>query len=134
MAVEGLATVESGFGPTETMDRLEEGVKALGMAIFARIDHGAGAQKAGLELRPTELLIFGAAKGGTPLMQVAQTIGVDLPLKALVWRDEAGATWISWNDPVWLARRHGLGKEAEQIAARMGATLRSAAEKAAGRE
>jgi uncharacterized protein (DUF302 family) len=95
------------------MNRLETAVKAKGMTVFARIDHAAGAASAGLPLRPTELVIFGNAKGGTPLMQSVQTIGIDLPLKALVWQDAAGKTWLSYNDPEWLAKRHGLGGETE---------------------
>jgi len=95
------------------MNRLEAAVKAKGMTVFARIDHSAGASAVGLSLNPTEVLIFGNAKGGTPLMQAAQTIGIDLPLKALVWQDASGSTWLSYNDPAWLARRHGLsGTEA----------------------
>jgi uncharacterized protein (DUF302 family) len=83
------------------------------MIVFARIDHAAGAAQVALALRPTEVLIFGSPKGGTPLMQSVQTIGIDLPLKALVWQDAAGATWLSYNDPTWLAKRHGAGREAE---------------------
>ena len=78
------------------------------MTVFARIDHAEGATLVGLSLRPTEVLIFGNAKGGTPLMQAAQSIGIDLPLKALVRQDASGETWLSWNDPAWLAARHGL--------------------------
>lgn len=107
MSVVGLITIRSAFGPDETMQRLRAAVEAKGMTIFAHIDHAAGATAAGLPLRPTDLLIFGAAKGGTPLMQAAQTAGIDLPLKALVWRDADGATWLSYNDPAWLAERHG---------------------------
>jgi uncharacterized protein (DUF302 family) len=107
VTIEGLITVPSRFGPTETMDRLEAEIKAKGLTIFARIDHAAGAAEVGLALRPTELLIFGNAKGGTPLMQVAQTIGIDLPLKALVFQDEQGRTSLAYNDPAWLAKRHG---------------------------
>ena len=113
MAADGLTTLRSSLGPKDTMNRLEAEVKAKGMAIFARIDHAAGAAEVGLSLRPTEVLIFGNARGGTPLMQSAQTIGIDLPLKALVWQDAAGATWLSYNDPSWLAKRHGLGHEAD---------------------
>ena len=113
MAADGLTTISSGFGPQDTMNRLETAVKAKGMTVFARIDHAAGAAAAGLPLRPTELLIFGNAKGGTPLMQSVQTIGIDLPLKALVWQDASGKTWLSYNDPEWLAKRHGLGGETE---------------------
>ncbi len=108
MAADGLITIPSAFGPAETMRRLEAEVKAKGMTIFAHVDHAAGAAAAGMPLRPTDLLIFGAARGGTPLMEMAQTIGIDLPLKALIWQDAAGATWLSYNDPDWLAERHGL--------------------------
>ena len=107
MAVQGLTTIKSGHAPNETMTRLEAAVKAKGLTVFARIDHAAGASAVGLSLRPTEVLIFGNAKGGTPLMQAAQTIGIDLPLKALVWQNASGETWLSWNDPAWLAARHG---------------------------
>jgi len=125
MIADGLVTTQSGFGPRETMDRLEQAVRAKSMAIFARIDHAAGAAQAGLALRPTEVLIFGNAKAGTPLMQSSQTIGIDLPLKALVWQDEAGNTWVSYNDPRWLTKRHGLGHEAEAIGSAMAAALDS---------
>jgi uncharacterized protein (DUF302 family) len=81
--------------------------------VFARIDNAAGAVAAGLSLPPTELLIFGNAKAGTPLMQSVRTIGIDLPLKALVWQDASGDTWLSYNDPAWLAQRNGLGGETE---------------------
>jgi uncharacterized protein (DUF302 family) len=114
------------------MSRLDAAVKARGMTVFARVDHAAGAAEAGLSLRPTDLLIFGNARGGTPLMQAGQTIGLDLPLKVLVWQDAAGDTWLSWNDPQWLVRRHGLGGDAEAIAAHLATLLdelaRSAAE------
>ena len=111
MAADGLTTIRSSYGPKDTMNRLEAEVKAKGMTVFARIDHAAGAAAVGPSLRPTELLIFGNAKGGTPLMQSNQTVGIDLPLKALVWEDASGATWLSYNDPSWLAKRHGLGPE-----------------------
>ena len=84
MAADGLTTIKSSYGPKETMERLEAAVKAKGPTVFARIDHAAGAAEVRLSLRPTELLIFGNAKGGTPLMQADQTVGIDLPLKALV--------------------------------------------------
>ena len=109
MAAQGLTTVKSSHGPQDTMNRLEAAVKAKGMTVFARIDHAAGASAVGLSLNPTDVLIFGNAMGGTPLMQSVQTIGIDLPLKALVWQDTSGDTWLSYNDPAWLAQRHGLG-------------------------
>jgi uncharacterized protein (DUF302 family) len=129
MTPPGLTTRASRFDPAETMDRLEKAVLAKGMTVFARIDHAAGAQAVGLALRPTALLIFGNARGGTLPMQTAQTLGIDLPLKALVWQDEAGQTWISTNEPVWLAERHGAGA-APAIAA-MTAALQAVAEEAA---
>jgi uncharacterized protein (DUF302 family) len=113
MAADGLITLPSSYGPKETMNRLETEVKAKGLTVFARIDHAAGAAEVGLSLRPTELLIFGNAKGGTPLMQTAQTIAIDLPLKALIWQDASGSTWLSYNDPTWLATRHGVGHDAD---------------------
>jgi uncharacterized protein (DUF302 family) len=113
MAADGLIAIRSSHGPQETLHRLEAEVAAKGMTVFARVDHAAGAAAVGMALRPTGLLVFGAAKGGTPLMQSVQTIGIDLPLKGLVWQDASGATWLSYNDPNWLAKRHGLGSEAE---------------------
>jgi uncharacterized protein (DUF302 family) len=127
---DGLITVRSSFGPKETMDRLEAEVKAKGMTMFARIDHAAGAAEVGLPLRPTEVLVFGAAKGGTPLMQAVQTIGIDLPLKALVWQDVSGVTWLSYNDPGWLAKRHGLGDEVKAAVSGMTAALAAVAKAA----
>jgi uncharacterized protein (DUF302 family) len=127
MAADGLITIPSHFGPQETMDRLEAAVKAKGMTVFARIDHAAGAAEVGLPLPPTTLLIFGNAKGGTPLMQSVQAIGIDLPLKALVWQDAAGKTWLSYNDPRWLAARHGLGPAAEPAVSAMVAALKAVA-------
>jgi uncharacterized protein (DUF302 family) len=125
MAADGLTTIRSSYGPKDTMNRLEAEVKAKGLTVFARIDHAAGAAAVGLPLRPTELLIFGNAKGGTPLMQSSQTIGIDLPLKALVWEDASGATWLSYNDPAWLAKRHGLGPEVEAAVSTIAAALKA---------
>jgi len=106
MAADGLVTLGSGYAPKETMKRLETEVNAKGLTVFARIDHVAGAAEVELSLRPTELLIFGHAKSGTPLMHSVQTIGIDPPLKILIWQDEAGNTWLSYNDPSWLPKRH----------------------------
>jgi uncharacterized protein (DUF302 family) len=130
MAADGLVTVKSSFGPEETINRFETEVRAKGMTVFARVDHAAGAAAVGLPLRPTDLLIFGNAKGGTPLMQSLQTIGIDLPLKALVWRDASGATWLSYNDPAWLAHRHGMGEEAKPVLNALAAALNALATKA----
>jgi uncharacterized protein (DUF302 family) len=113
MTTNGLITLRSSHGPQDTMKRLEAEVKARGMTIFAHIDHAAGAAAVGMSLPATDLLIFGAAKGGTPLMQPVQMIGIDLPLKALIWQDTDSRTWLSYNDPNWLAQRHVLGPEVE---------------------
>jgi len=106
-AADGLITVKSAHGAKATMDRLEEIVKERGMTVFNRIDHAAGAAKIGKKLRATELLVFGNPAGGTPLMECEQTTGIDLPLKALVWEDAAGQVWLGYNDPAFLAQRHG---------------------------
>lgn len=127
MTIEGLTTIQSSFGPQDTMNRLEAAVQAKGLTVFARIDHAAGATAAGLSLRPTEVLIFGNAKGGTPLMNAVQTIGLDLPLKALVWQDASGDTWLSYNDPAWLAKRHGIGAEMEPVLGNLAAALKAVA-------
>ena len=109
MALDGLKTIPSHFGTKETIDRLEAEIKAKGLTVFARIDHAAGAAAVGMSLRPTELLIFGNARGGTPLMQADQRIGIDLPLKALAYQDDAGKVWLAYIDLHWLAQRYGLG-------------------------
>jgi len=111
MTDNGLVTIRSQFSTGETMQRLVAAVTARGMIVFARIDHADGAAKVGMKLRPTELLLFGHPKGGTPLMQSRQTAGIDLPLKALAWQDDNGDNWLTLNSASWLAQRHGLGTE-----------------------
>lgn len=128
----GLSRLKSRHAARETMDRLVAGVTARGMTIFARIDHGAGAAEAGLSLRPTELLVFGHARGGTPLMQAAQTIGIDLPLKVLVWQDADGAAWVGFNEPGWIVGRHGLAPDNAPAVHAMHAALTEIAHEAAG--
>ena len=130
MAIDGLITIRSGYGPQETMTRFEAEVRAKGMTVFAHIDHAAGATAVGMPLRPTDLLIFGNAKGGTPLMQAIQSIGIDLPLKALVWQDASGTTWLSYNDPAWLAQRHELDDSAKATVNAMTQALHAIASKA----
>ena len=127
----GLTSIASTLGPKETEDRLQAEIQARGLTIFARIDHAAAAAEAGLELRPTLLIIFGNARGGTPLMQSVQTIGIDLPLKVLVWQDAAGKTWISYNEPSWIVQRHGI-TEAEAIVTKMADQLSAISCTAAG--
>jgi uncharacterized protein (DUF302 family) len=105
-AAEGLITLKSPHSAMATMDRLEDTVKARGLTVFARIDHAAGAAKIGKSLRPTVVLIFGNPQGGTPFMKCAQSAGIDLPLKALVWEDASGQVWLGYNDLSYLATRH----------------------------
>jgi uncharacterized protein (DUF302 family) len=106
LAADGLVKVKSSHKVDETVKRLEAILKEKGMTIFAKIDHAAGAKKVGDTLRPTQLLIFGNPKGGTPFMKCSQTVGIDLPLKALVWEDEEGQVWLGYNDPGFIAARH----------------------------
>jgi uncharacterized protein (DUF302 family) len=128
---DGVITVESGFAVSETIDRLAAAVAEAGLLVFARIDHAQGAREARLELRPTELLIFGHPRGGTPLMLDSQLAGIDLPFKALSCEDEDGRVWLAWNDASWLARRHRLGAASlmavQAIADGMSGLARSAA-------
>ena len=127
---DGLIVLPSSFGPKETMDRLSAAVTSRGMTVLARIDHAAAAAQVGMNLRPTEVLLFGNPKAGTPLMQGVQTIGIDLPLKGLVYEDEAGRTWLAYNDPNWLAARHGAQRGAESVLAAMAKALAAVAEEA----
>lgn len=132
MTENGLVSVESRFGVAETIDRLVETVISAGLRVFARIDHAAGAQEVGAALRPTELLIFGHPKGGTPLMQERQLAGIDLPIKALAWEDEQGKVWLSYNDAHWLAERHGLGDASRDAVAAIAAGMQKVVAAAAG--
>jgi uncharacterized protein (DUF302 family) len=106
----GFVNVKSNHSVKETGDRLETVLKQKGMTVFNRINHAAGAKRVGKILRPTELIIFGNPKVGAPLMQCSQTVGLDLPQKALIWEDEAGLVWFSYNSPAYLDKRHGLAK------------------------
>jgi uncharacterized protein (DUF302 family) len=106
-AADGLTAVKSPHTVKATIDRLEAAAKGRDLVIFLRVDHAAGAQKIGRTLRPTELIVFGNPQGGTPLMECAQSAGIDLPLKALAWQDESGQVWLGYNEPAFLAARHG---------------------------
>ncbi len=106
----GLISVRSGFSVDVTVDRLIAAVTSRDITVFARIDHAANAVEVGMDLRPTQLLIFGNPRAGTPLMQDRQTVGLDLPLRALVWEDEDGEVWATFDDPQWLASRYALGQ------------------------
>jgi len=111
----GMVTVECHASVRETAKRLSGFLEASGLTIFAHIDHGRNALEVGMELRPTELLIFGNPTAGTPLMQDRQTAGLDLPFKALIWEDHTGKIWLTYNDPAWLADRHGLSQSTGPI-------------------
>jgi uncharacterized protein (DUF302 family) len=128
-ATDGLVVKRSPHPVAETMNRLERAAKARDLVVVARVDHAGAAGKAGPTLRPTQLLIFGNPRVGTPLMQSAQRAGIDLPLKALAWEDATGQVWLAYNDPAWLAGRHGVTDRAEVVKA-MTAALEALAEAA----
>jgi uncharacterized protein (DUF302 family) len=111
----GIISVKSSHEVKATADRLENTLKQKGMTVFIRINHAAGAQKVGKKLRPTELVVFGNPKVGTPLMQCSQSTAIDLPQKALIWEDQEGTVWFSYNDPNYLVERHGITGCAEVI-------------------
>ncbi len=110
LAADGLIAIKSPRSATDTASRFDELAKQRGLVVFARVDHAAGAAKVGKTLRPTEVIIFGNPQGGTPFMECAQSVGIDLPLKALVWEDASGQVWLGYNDPAFLAQRHGVAQ------------------------
>jgi uncharacterized protein (DUF302 family) len=129
-AAEGVISVESKYSVNDTADRFENFIKAKGLKRLARIDHAKNAASAQLTLRPTQLILFGNPKIGTPLMNCAQTVAIDLPQKALFWEDESGKVWLSYNDPVYLKQRHeikGCDPIIEKIRGVLGALARAAA-------
>jgi uncharacterized protein (DUF302 family) len=126
-AGEGIVSLSSAHAVTETLDRLEGLLRARGVTVFARIDHGAGAAAAGIAMPPSELLIFGSPKGGSPLMVAAPTAALDLPFKALAWQDDAGRAWLTYNDPRYVARRFGLGDDQVKALAPLVALIEQAA-------
>jgi uncharacterized protein (DUF302 family) len=118
----GLVSRKSFHNVKSTADRLESALRKKGMTVFIRIDHAEGAQKVGKKLRPTELVIFGNPKVGTPLMQCGQSVALDLPQKALIWEDEKGQVWLTYNDPRYLASRHGI-TECVEVVKKIGKAL-----------
>ena len=129
---DGLTTVKSRYGPAETLARLENSIAAHGLTVFANIDHAAGAKDVGMDLPPTRVLIFGSPKSGTPLMQMSDTIGLQLPLKILVRQQANGETRLAYDDPAWIARRYGLEEAANPVVAKMQAAIAAIAGAAAG--
>ena len=132
MDIEGIITRQSRYAAAETGARLAAWVASNGMSVFARIDHSAGAAAVGMSLQPVEVLIFGSAKGGTPLMQADPTIGLDLPLKALIWEDGEGSTWLSYHKVSWLAQGHRLETDHRMLLEKLDSVLESAAQHACG--
>jgi uncharacterized protein (DUF302 family) len=107
----GLIHLASSYSVAETAKRLEASLLAHGLSLFCRIDHSGEAEKVGLHMPPTQLLIFGSPKGGTPLMLASPTLAIDLPLKALIWQDAGGKVWLSYNSPEYLQQRHNIPQE-----------------------
>ncbi len=132
-ANEGMISVKSAHPVNVTADRLEKILASKGMTLFKRIDHAAGAASVGKTLRPTELVIFGNPKIGTPLMQCSHSIAIDLPQKALIWEDEAGQVWFSYNDPGFLALRHDI-RGCDELLKKVAGALGKFAKKAGAAE
>ena len=126
IADSGLISVESRHNVESTTAKLVETLEARGIRVFSQIDHSAGAQSVRMELPPTELVIFGAPKIGTSLMQCGRTVGIDLPLKALIWQDTDGKVWLVYNDPAYLGERHRLNG-CEEPLAKLNGTLKGIA-------
>ena len=132
-AGDGLVSKKSGYGANETLDRLQAVLEKKGITIFARVSHTAGAEGVGIALRPTELLIFGNPKLGSHFFTSRQTAGIDLPMKALAWKDADGQVWLSYNDPQYIADRHGIADRGE-IVSKMSGALDKMTNAAIGRE
>jgi uncharacterized protein (DUF302 family) len=124
----GLVHVRSPYSVRETLTRLESALQAKNLTVFARVDHSGEAENIGLQMRPTQLVIFGSPKAGTPLMVASPTLAIDLPLKALAWEDADGQVWLSYNSPNYLKRRHEIPDELVKNIAGAGAVLEKAVE------
>ncbi len=124
----GIVDIPSRYSVPETLARLQSILKEKGVTVFALIDHSGEAAKVGLEMRPTQLLIFGSPKAGTPLMVAAPSVAIDLPLKALAWQDAEGKVWLSYNAPEYLQQRHGIPPDLLKNIAGPAALLQKAVE------
>jgi uncharacterized protein (DUF302 family) len=124
----GLIHVASSRSVPDTLKNLQTTLEARGLKLFALVDHSGEAEKAGLKMRSTQLLIFGSPKGGTPVMVAAPTVAIDLPLKALVWEDTEGKVWVSYNSPDYLQQRHRIPADLVKNIAGVGALVTKAAE------
>jgi len=125
-AGDGIISKESRYSVAETLDRVDALLQSKGIKIFVRVDHSGEAEKAGLKMPPTQLLIFGNPKGGTPVMLAAPTAAIDLPLKALAWQDGDGKVWLSYNDPEYVKKRYGLTDEQIKTIAGTGSLIEQA--------
>jgi uncharacterized protein (DUF302 family) len=124
----GMIDVPSRYSVTETLARLQSILKEKGMTVFALVDHSGEAAKVGMEMQPTQLVIFGSPKGGTPLMVAAPSLAIDLPLKALAWQDKGGKVWLSYNSPEYLQQRHNIPADLLKNIAGVGALIQKAVE------
>jgi uncharacterized protein (DUF302 family) len=124
----GLVSIPSRYPVSETIKKLRVAIESHGMIIFALVDHSGEAEKVGLRLRPTQLLIFGSPKGGTPLMQASPTLAIDLPLKALAWEDDSSKVWVTYNAPEFLQQRHNIPADLVKNIAGAGGLLQKALE------
>jgi uncharacterized protein (DUF302 family) len=124
----GMVHLSSAYSVPETLKRLESVLQSKNLTIFARIDHSGEAEKAGLNMRPTQLIIFGSPKAGTPLMVASPTLAIDLPLKALAWKDADGKVWLSYNNPEFLKQRHNVPEDLVENIAGVGALIHKAIE------
>jgi uncharacterized protein (DUF302 family) len=124
----GLVHLRSSYSVPETLRRLESVLQARSLTVFGRVDHSGEAEKVGLKMRPTQLIIFGSPKAGTALMVASPTLAIDLPLKALVWEDAGGEVWLSYNSPEYLQQRHNVPDDLVRNIAGVGALLQKAVE------
>jgi uncharacterized protein (DUF302 family) len=124
----GLIHLRSPYSVPETLKRLQSVLQAKNLDVFARVDHSGEAEKVGLKMRPTQLIVFGSPKAGTPLMVASPTLAIDLPLKALAWEDADGQVWLSYNSPEYLKQRHNVPDELVKNIAGVGVLLEKAVE------
>ena len=124
----GMVHLSSSYPVPETLKRLESILQTRGLTVFARIDHSGEAEKVGMKMRPTQLIVFGSPQGGTPLMLASPTLAIDLPLKALVWEDAGGKVWVSYNTAEYLKQRHNIPDELLKNIAVIGPLLQTVVE------
>lgn len=129
--VSGLIKIKSNHSVSETLDRLENLLEKKGISVAVRWKHSEKARNVEIEMRDTELLVFGNPKLGSHLMTSAQTVAIDLPLKAIAWKDDAGQVWLAYNDPAYIAKRHGV-RDRDEIVKKMSDVLAGLTANAAG--